>query len=610
MAEVGGREDHSSGKWENFPVGLRVLVVDDDSLCLKVIEQMLRSCKYEVTTSITSLGALELLRDRKNDFDLVLSDVFMPDMDGFKLLGRIGLELGLPVIMMSSSGDTDVVLKGVTHGAVDFLIKPVRVEELRNVWQHMVRKRKDMGKDLDVDECGRREEAGGGDNSRKRKEQCREGKGDDSYATKKPRVNWSVEMHQQFVNAVNQLGIDKAVPKKILELMGVKGLTRENVASHLQKYRLYLKRLTGVQRAAGRTCSVPQVQVPQTGSDSPGNALASAPLATPPPGAMFAQLPRAPGFLGSMPQGMGTLLPALGALGSNPNLTNMQLQLQNMTIQGALPALAGNLDASSALQPGAVLPCGLGLGMGMNLQAQALMNMGLMPHGVQQDGNMQQQQQQQQQLQPLGMSRSSSAPSTEMANLANAQQLRRNQSAVVPNVADGCAQGSIPAAAVAAVSPSPLPILPAMSGVAAQGATSMVAGLNHVPLPEAMPCPGPQEQSDVPVNTGAPLDMQVKQEDTCARRAGNHVAKVMEPQSVVGAVDIMAAGGGFAHEESLLGMMGMDGELAALGNGDLANFSDTAALPLDEGKDTGMDEFLNAFFRDMNVPVGDGSFGQ
>ena len=48
---------------------------------------------------------------------------------------------------------------------------------------------------------------------------------------------WSVELHQQFVNAVNSLGIDKAVPKRILDLMGVAGLTRENVASHLQKYR-------------------------------------------------------------------------------------------------------------------------------------------------------------------------------------------------------------------------------------------------------------------------------------------------------------------------------------------------------------------------------------
>ena len=46
-------------------------------------------------------------------------------------------------VVMSSNGETSVVLRGVTHGAVDFLIKPVRVEELRNVWQHVVRRRKD-----------------------------------------------------------------------------------------------------------------------------------------------------------------------------------------------------------------------------------------------------------------------------------------------------------------------------------------------------------------------------------------------------------------------------------------------------------------------------------
>ena len=45
---------------------------------------------------------------------------------------------------MSSNGETSVVLEGVTHGAVDFLIKPVRVEELRNLWQHVVRRRKEQ----------------------------------------------------------------------------------------------------------------------------------------------------------------------------------------------------------------------------------------------------------------------------------------------------------------------------------------------------------------------------------------------------------------------------------------------------------------------------------
>lgn len=45
--------------------------------------------------------------------------------------------------VMSSNGETNVVLRGVTHGAVDFLIKPVRIEELRNAWQHVVRRRRE-----------------------------------------------------------------------------------------------------------------------------------------------------------------------------------------------------------------------------------------------------------------------------------------------------------------------------------------------------------------------------------------------------------------------------------------------------------------------------------
>ena len=63
---------------------------------------------------------------------------------------------------------------------------------------------------------------------------------------KKPRLVWTPELHMRFMNAVNHLGIKNAVPKTILQLMNVEGMTRENVASHLQKYRLYLKRLAGV----------------------------------------------------------------------------------------------------------------------------------------------------------------------------------------------------------------------------------------------------------------------------------------------------------------------------------------------------------------------------
>ncbi|XP_022641126.1 two-component response regulator ORR21-like [Vigna radiata var. radiata] len=64
----------------------------------------------------------------------------MPDMDGYKLLEHVGLEIDLHVIMMSGDSTTSAVMKGIRHGACDYLIKPVREEELRNIWQHVVRK--------------------------------------------------------------------------------------------------------------------------------------------------------------------------------------------------------------------------------------------------------------------------------------------------------------------------------------------------------------------------------------------------------------------------------------------------------------------------------------
>uniref|UniRef100_A0A0D3AEL3 HTH myb-type domain-containing protein n=1 Tax=Brassica oleracea var. oleracea TaxID=109376 RepID=A0A0D3AEL3_BRAOL len=61
----------------------------------------------------------------------------------------------------------------------------------------------------------------------------------------------AASLHKRFVDAVAHLGIKNAVPKTIMQLMSVDGLTRENVASHLQKYRLYLKRMQGLSSGGG-----------------------------------------------------------------------------------------------------------------------------------------------------------------------------------------------------------------------------------------------------------------------------------------------------------------------------------------------------------------------
>ena len=59
---------------------------------------MVRIFYFAVTTTSQAVTALKLLRENKNRFDLVISDVHMPDMDGFKLLELVGLEMDLPVI--------------------------------------------------------------------------------------------------------------------------------------------------------------------------------------------------------------------------------------------------------------------------------------------------------------------------------------------------------------------------------------------------------------------------------------------------------------------------------------------------------------------------------
>lgn len=75
-----------------------------------------------------------------------------------------------------------------------------------------------------------------------------ENSGDDhsNRTLKRPRLVWTAQLHKRFIDAVAHLGISNAVPKSIMQLMNVEGLTRENVASHLQKYRLFCRRREGV----------------------------------------------------------------------------------------------------------------------------------------------------------------------------------------------------------------------------------------------------------------------------------------------------------------------------------------------------------------------------
>uniref|UniRef100_A0ACD5UFP0 Uncharacterized protein n=1 Tax=Avena sativa TaxID=4498 RepID=A0ACD5UFP0_AVESA len=101
----GGDDRHGKGPAEEaseedkFPEGLRVLAVDGDPVFLTILGFLLRVCKYKATTVMDARTALEMLREGgEEQFDLVITDLHMPDIDGFKLLEIIGLEMDLPVI--------------------------------------------------------------------------------------------------------------------------------------------------------------------------------------------------------------------------------------------------------------------------------------------------------------------------------------------------------------------------------------------------------------------------------------------------------------------------------------------------------------------------------
>ncbi|KAL5676874.1 hypothetical protein ACJX0J_013005, partial [Zea mays] len=89
------------------------------------------------------MKAWEVMRERAYDFDLVLTEVAMPSLSGIQLLSRIAAAAeckNIPVIMMSSQDSIGTVLKCMQKGAVDFLVKPVRKNELGNLWQHVWRR--------------------------------------------------------------------------------------------------------------------------------------------------------------------------------------------------------------------------------------------------------------------------------------------------------------------------------------------------------------------------------------------------------------------------------------------------------------------------------------
>jgi DNA-binding response OmpR family regulator len=108
-----------------------VLVVEDDPVILRLLEVNFTMEGFEVLSAADGREALE--RARVDRPDIVVSDIMMPNMNGFELLEAMRADpdvAGIPIILLSAKAQTDDVRAGLDAGADDYITKPFEPLEL------------------------------------------------------------------------------------------------------------------------------------------------------------------------------------------------------------------------------------------------------------------------------------------------------------------------------------------------------------------------------------------------------------------------------------------------------------------------------------------------
>lgn len=108
---------------------IRLLLVDDEEGYVHVLSNRLAMRNIDVTKSYSGVEALQILR--KQDFDVVVLDIKMEDLDGFELLKILKkMAPQIEVIMLTGHGTAEEASLGMKRGAYDYLIKPCEFKDL------------------------------------------------------------------------------------------------------------------------------------------------------------------------------------------------------------------------------------------------------------------------------------------------------------------------------------------------------------------------------------------------------------------------------------------------------------------------------------------------
>jgi len=108
---------------------MRVFIVDDEDDFRETIVKRLNARKIQAEGAASGIKALEVLKEK--DFDVIVLDVKMPDMDGIETLRHIkNMKPEIEVIMLTGHASVEFGLKGMQLGAFDYVMKPAPLNEL------------------------------------------------------------------------------------------------------------------------------------------------------------------------------------------------------------------------------------------------------------------------------------------------------------------------------------------------------------------------------------------------------------------------------------------------------------------------------------------------
>ncbi|OGC93999.1 MAG: hypothetical protein A2142_07275 [candidate division Zixibacteria bacterium RBG_16_48_11] len=108
----------------------RILIVDDEESMGRFMQIMLQKEGYEVTPTLTGSEALKILRQK--EYDLVIADLMMPEMNGLKLLSEVKQQnSNVDFIVMTAFASVDTAIEAMKKGALDYVTKPFKVDEIK-----------------------------------------------------------------------------------------------------------------------------------------------------------------------------------------------------------------------------------------------------------------------------------------------------------------------------------------------------------------------------------------------------------------------------------------------------------------------------------------------